>query len=377
MDRRWTPLLVAAAVALCGALAQAPAEAKSAKNKARDYCKKWEKDHPGEECGIVRGLVCTGKDWKKLKTFNALWTSCKQVRGQADRAKADERCAAYRKNLGQKCEVHYPGCRPGWVKLEKHGRYAACRPIQASGNLRYDAYKAFMRKWEGEAGTKMPRHMRRFLAMHYDFDPAKIRWGTVSNPHAGCTTDCYNIYCKRTTRVWERLTQWETFSELMFHELAHVEQCKKRGGRKKYALMWFGDLPAGFFTSLGNGVKDEFKNEVHDKMPMEKDAAWKAKKVLQQYLNGHYDKSWKCRLYRDDQIVWESENGYFRAQCDDPEHATFKKAAREFDRAKSKAGGTYRYVFGRRGKTHHVIWTKDVAPPRMAKPVPRRAPVGG
>ncbi|MDH3283532.1 MAG: hypothetical protein OEQ13_02235 [Acidobacteriota bacterium] len=53
------------------------------------------------------------------------------------------------------------------------------------------------------------------------------------------------------------------------------------------------------------------------------------------------------------------------------------QAHAELDEAKARAGGEERFVFGKRGATHDVIWTEDVAPRRMPKPVPRRAPAGG
>jgi len=182
------------------------AYAKSAKNKAKDYCKSWKKSHPGQNCGYVRGLICTGKNWKKLKTFKLLWTACKQVGGHADRKKAYKRCAEYDKYWSKgACKVYSPRCKVGWVKLGKYGSFRACRRINFSGSLLYDVYKAFMRKWEGKAHKRMSDAQVRFVKKYYNINTSSVRWGEVSNPHAGCTTDCTKIYCKSSKRVYAHI----------------------------------------------------------------------------------------------------------------------------------------------------------------------------
>jgi len=89
----------------------------------------------------------------------------------------------------------------------------------------------------------------------------------------------------------------------MFHELVHVEQCRKKGGRKAYAKLCFASLPIGFFRALKPGIKDKFRNKIHDRMPMESQAKSKASRVYSAYIKGDYHEAWRCRLYRNKKVV--------------------------------------------------------------------------
>ena len=340
------------------------AHAKSAKQQAKDYCKSWKKRNPGQNCGYVRGLICTGRDYVKLKTFKILWTACKQVRGKADRKKAVKRCAEHQKYWSKgACKVQYPRCKAGWTKLGKYGKYKACRRLKPSGSLLYDIYQAFMKKWEGKAPRGMSDAQKRFVKKYYNINVTGVRWGQVSNPYATCTTDCTKIYCKSSAKVYKHIKN-QTLSRLMFHELAHVEQCRQKGGRKGFAKLWFGNLPRGFFKALKPGVKGKFKKKVHGRMPMESQAKSKAARVYGIYTKGLYHKAWRCRLYRDNKVVWSTTNTYFRLQCEDKSHSTYRDARKNYNKLKSK-GGKFIYVFGRKDATHIKMWTKNIRKPSV------------
>ena len=59
---------------------------------------------------------------------------------------------AFEENWGGNCEVHSPLCNAGWIKLQKYGKFRACRKIEFTGTI-LDLYRAYMRKWEGLADT--------------------------------------------------------------------------------------------------------------------------------------------------------------------------------------------------------------------------------
>ncbi len=314
--------------------------------QAKNFCKSYKKNNPGVECGTVRGAICTGKSWKKIKQVNWAWSACKLVKGQDDIAKAKARCAEFKKNWGGKCEVSSPLCRAGWVKLGKYGKFRACRPIQITANMRYNIYKAFMRKFEGKAKHKMHPELRKVVAKHYKMDPNKVRWGYASNTPSTCITDCMNIYCNNKNLI-DQVRTGRVSASIIFHELEHSAQCVKRGSRKEYAKLWFKDLPIGFFGAFDLSVKDKFKNKIHDKMPMEKQAEAKAQSVAK---SGWWTKTAKCRVYKSDKktIVYASSGVYYRYYCD-PAFGQdgSKKLKSEATKAASKSGyGKYYFALG-------------------------------
>ncbi len=319
--------------------------------EAKNYCANWQKSNPGQTCGTVRGLVCTSKAWKKIKQVNGSWSACRLAQGEADLEKARDRCQEHAKYWGDgECEVQSPRCKAGWGKIEEYGKFSACRRLQPSGRALYDIYKAFMRKWEGKGQTPMHPALKDFIKQHYDLDVNAVRWGHVDNPHATCTTDCTNIYCKDPA-VISQIQSGRVYSSVVFHELGHVEQCKKRGGRQKFAQLWFGDLPVGFFKALKPDIKDEFKDKIHDRMPMEDQAEKKAQDILAKYQAQWWHKTAKCRVYKDDRktIVYESQGAYARVFCDPNYQGDgWKTLEREARKAAQKDGdGRYHFAFGR------------------------------
>jgi hypothetical protein len=293
--------------------------------EAKNFCKKWEKDHPGEECGRVRGAICnppgSGGTWKKIDQVNAFWAACHLVKGEEDHASAQKRCKQYETNIGGNCEVHSPRCNAGWVKLADYGKFQSCRKLEPSGSLLYDGYKAWMRKWEGKADTKMAPALADFVQKHYPrIDVSKVRFGYVSStPSSTCITDCNHIYCddKSIEDSVKAGVIPQDDADLVFHELTHVEQCAELGGREAYAKFWFKNVPVGFFKAIDGNPNDDFQDELHDKMPMEKDAEKKGEQVAKKYGLGWWNQKHYCRIYKSDRKteVWQSREMHNRLDC--------------------------------------------------------------
>jgi hypothetical protein len=346
--------LVGAVVALLAGVTAAatPAHALCGKEckEAKEFCKSYEKKHPDEECGRVRGAVCIGSSWTKIKQVNWAWSACRLVKGEEDLKKAEARCKQFEENWGGNCQVHSPLCNAGWVKLGDYGKFRACRPIEVTLNMRYNAYKAFMRKFEGKADTKMHPALSDFVKKNYDLDLEAVRWGYASNTPSTCITDCTKIYCDKKNLI-EMVRSGTVTNDIVFHELGHVQQCKKVGGRDDYAKMWFRDLPKGFFGALDPELDGKFKDKIHDEMPMEKDAEAKGVKTFAEYQKEWWNRHARCRVYKEDKvtIVYESSEAHARVFCD-PDYG--EQGARELATAAEAAArkhgfGKYYFAFGK------------------------------
>jgi hypothetical protein len=57
----------------------------------------------------------------------------------------------------------------------------------------------------------------------------------------------------------------------LLHELQHYNQCRRVGGRNRYAKMWFQDLEVSAIQAAIQGRVTSMK-ALHDGMPMEKEA---------------------------------------------------------------------------------------------------------
>jgi hypothetical protein len=324
--------------------------------QAKKFCTNWEKDHPGEECGRVRGAICNVPlahgSWKKIKQVNWAWSACELVKGEDDHARAVSRCNEYEKNIGGNCEVQSPHCKAGWVKLGDYGVFQACRRIAPSGSLLYDGYKAFMRKWEGKADTYMSPALQDFVKRLYPkVDAARVRWGLVgSTPSSTCITDCYDIYCDKAW-VLDQIKSGAVGSSVIFHELTHVEQCVAQGGREDYAKFWFKNLPVGFFKAIDGDIKDEFKKDLHDKMPMEKQAEKKGQAVQAKFAADWWSHRSYCRIYDADRttVRYRTNESHFRADCEPRYEGAgwreLQQAVKEV--AREHGDGQYWFGFGR------------------------------
>jgi hypothetical protein len=346
------PLLTVAGLSIAGLFVASPALAYCGKDcrQAKDFCKAWERDHAGEECGVVRGYACTGSSWKRIKVVNAWWSACRLVKGADDLKAAEARCAEYEKVEGGTCQVHSPLCNAGWRSIGDHGKFRACRPLDPSGSLAYDGYKSFFSQVEGKANMAIPEHLHPFLKKHYTFDPASVRFGDVSKiSGATCITDCNKVYCTPKNLI-DQVRDGYNWQPIHFHELQHVQQCTNVGGRENYAKMWFKQIPGAVLKAIFTKDGDKFGQEVHDKMPMEKDAATK-EVIHQEYVREFWHTAAKCRVVRAEtnEVVYESNDTHPRVFCDpefDREGA--RRLKQEAQRAAFKHGaGQYKLAFGK------------------------------
>jgi hypothetical protein len=318
--------------------------------EAKAYCNNWENDHPGEECGIVRGYSCTGSSWKRIKIVNGSWSACRLVKGADDLQAAESRCAKYEKVEGGLCQVHSPLCNAGWRSIGDYGKFRACRPLEApSGSLAYDGYKAFFSGVEGEADTAIPEHLHPFLKKHYSIDLTSVRFGHVTRiKGAACLTDCTKIYCNSQPMI-DGVRDGYGWITTHFHELQHVQQCKDVGGRKDYAKMWFKQFAGSALKALFKKDPASFSDEVHDNMPMEKNAA--AKEVIEQeYKRDFWHQAAHCRIVdgTSNDVLYKSEHAHPRVFCDPAYDRQGARALKEKVRevALKHGAGQYRLAFG-------------------------------
>ena len=318
--------------------------------EAKAYCNSWENSHPGEECGIVRGYSCTGSSWKRIKIVNGSWSACRLVKGADDLQAAENRCDKYEKVEGGLCQVHSPLCNAGWRSIGDYGKFRACRPLEApSGSLAYDGYKAFFSGVEGEADTAIPEHLHPFLKKHYSIDLASVRFGHVTRiKGATCLTDCTKIYCNSQPMI-DGVRDGYGWIATHFHELQHVQQCKDVGGRKDYAKMWFKQFAGSALKAIFKKDPASFSDEVHDNMPMEKNAA--TKEVIQQeYERDFWHRAAHCRIVdgNSNDVLYVSEHAHPRVFCDPAFDRQGSRALKEMVHkvALKHGAGQYRLAFG-------------------------------
>lgn len=142
------------------------------------------------------------------------------------------------------------------------------------------------RSWMDEVGRgvelhPLPEETRHRLAPHFpELDLASVRVGYTPRQLADGLTDCDRIYLARpgmaeAVRTGGPLEPAEL--ELLLHELVHVEQCGRLGGRDTYALLWFRDVGLGALTLLLTG--GDWMG-LHGAMPMEAEAGRRAAELL-------------------------------------------------------------------------------------------------
>ena len=147
----------------------------------------------------------------------------------------------------------------------------------------YDLYKTFMSLMSSGVQMKaMPYALIQKLDPYYANNLNIVRYGHASRLSNTAITDCTKIYFSSkdmTDAIAKNTPLTASSMRWLLHELAHTEQCYKVGGREAYAKMWFKDLGTALVTPpfSSNDMK-----EIHDKMPMEKDAEAKAVQVRTQ-----------------------------------------------------------------------------------------------
>lgn len=144
--------------------------------------------------------------------------------------------------------------------------------------LKLEAYREWMEVVDAgvERFPLSPSLVER-LSPHFPLlDLEVVEVGATRKQVADGLTDCTRVYLADPRTVAE-LREGELpsgpFLELFLHELVHVEQCLRMGGRDAYALTWFRDLGVGAMALLQGG---QGWNDLHAAMPMESQAAARA-----------------------------------------------------------------------------------------------------
>lgn len=143
------------------------------------------------------------------------------------------------------------------------------------------------RSWMEEVGRGVEMHplhpsMVSWLSPFFPgTDLQAVRVGYTSRQVADGLTDCDRIFLARpqmaeAARIGGAMERAEF--ELFLHELVHVEQCTRLGGRDAYALLWFRDVGVGALTLLLTGGH---WMGLHGAMPMEAEAAGRAVEILE------------------------------------------------------------------------------------------------
>lgn len=134
----------------------------------------------------------------------------------------------------------------------------------------YGAYSSYMYWVDSGAyirSVRLPANLQRLLDPYYDYNLANVKISYTSRFSSLAMTDCKHIYfgeraivnkLKRGEKLTNREFHW------MAHELTHVGQCVKIGGRKKYALRWFGEVGDNAITQIGRGKFTAILNNILD-----------------------------------------------------------------------------------------------------------------
>ncbi len=159
----------------------------------------------------------------------------------------------------------------------------------------YFFYKLFM-SWvnsgvSGANNLALPADLKAKLKPYYSYDLGVARYAYTTRFSNLAMCDCTKIYFGNKPMVDAiSLNKTLTLSQVRWlsHELTHVEQCLKWGGRKNYANTWFKQLTKevlnkmlrGSFSNIVQNVANAQASAIHDSMSMEQEAEQRAAAVL-------------------------------------------------------------------------------------------------
>jgi hypothetical protein len=142
-------------------------------------------------------------------------------------------------------------------------------------------YQSYMGQLStGVSRLSLPALYTQILQPHYPTVPlGGYRYGAgdrqpINNSTTDCTVTFYNPgFAAYTPRLSSGSLTTDGEFQLLFHELAHVEQCFQTGGRDRYATMWFRQAELAFLQTGDLAA-------IHGIQPMENAARDKAAAVL-------------------------------------------------------------------------------------------------
>lgn len=157
---------------------------------------------------------------------------------------------------------------------------AACAARISTCTLKLTLYQTYMSQLSlGAVKAQLTPLYIQILAPHFPtagLTAWRFAWAD-RQPSGNSTTDCTTTYFNPSATYANTLAQgnltrdWEF--QLLYHELAHVEQCKAMGGRDRYAKIWFSQAEVAFLRTAN-------LMQIHDLQPMENDAEARATTLL-------------------------------------------------------------------------------------------------
>ncbi|HJQ37954.1 MAG TPA: hypothetical protein VKB93_12520 [Thermoanaerobaculia bacterium] len=154
----------------------------------------------------------------------------------------------------------------------------ACKDREGNCETKIGLYKAYMAQLSaGQTLAPLPELYVGLLAPFYPgIDLHEVRIGYTNRQKSIAITDCTTIYffdLPYMRKVRDATLDIATDNlTLLYHELAHTEQCRNQGGREPYAVMWWQDLD----MALAAGPDPV---AIHDAQPMEAAADARATSV--------------------------------------------------------------------------------------------------
>ncbi len=278
-----------------------------AQDEAQRYCTQYETS-TRRQCHVEKCPCGVGEkslkkfDRKGLKRAYCVCVS-KSVKKADNREKAEQACQAYEAQYGEECLVSSRNCPVGMIPVDKFRggpgvKYSACRDKNGPERFKnfanevnqampqalmlVNSYKAFFKRIHNAADslTPLPVATQRILQRHFPkVNLDRVRIGHSDRATSAAITDCHKIYFKHESKV--QVLRGGRITRLLLHELTHTEQCDQWGGRNRYAMKWFRNLAPGTFMALRKGSKN-YGDNVHDEMPMERDAERKAQSLCRE-----------------------------------------------------------------------------------------------
>lgn len=189
-------------------------------------------------------------------------------------------------------------CKKGYKWMGIDNNIGACVKFSNLMNIhRHGYYTFFQFVSRGVQLKALPAYFVKDYSRHFKYVRlADVRVGKSRATPSSKTaiTDCKKIYLPAGLDHYDALMGNKLANRhyyLILHELAHANQCMKIAKptdgstkRDRYADMWFGQLPKSVFAAILKGKLTD--TEIHDRMPMEKDATAQANAIIRKTGKG-------------------------------------------------------------------------------------------
>lgn len=223
--------------------------------------------------GELRGCRCPDGYWKEYDDSLA-FSKASCVSGDKPRSE-DAQCKA-------------KGGR--WVGGSGHHARGFCIPcrdadcVDAVANPLYHAYKIYFAAiGSGATMRNLPPYVQDKLKPYFPPALLKVIQYGASKHTAGnaAMTDCTKIYFPASSQEVKKINEGKmdsTAYHWLIHELTHSKQCYT-DSQVRYAETWFGQLGITTIEQIVKNPTTVSTNMIHNKMPMEKEAAKNADSI--------------------------------------------------------------------------------------------------